>query len=287
MSRGLGPKDPKSSQAEHFWSWSCFLFSFQSTPTEVCSWLAVYPTWFIVGICAIYFFLLCLVGFMYSVILFLYRISKKKIQTTIMDANYQDPTKKRETFVQRSLLAVSNMIAHVKSANYVLSIVLLYLISWAPFFIHCIINSLENMKSDSMEPSSEVLPGNIRLIENCLRVILVDKQKCESTIELDKNEIELLIRNILATKKIKMMNRLLGTYFSLLSCFGNPILYAFWYPAFRASALRILNCCRKPCNQKWWIPHKRYLFSKLWFNWWSGVGTKASFTFSWTQIQRH
>ena len=191
----------------------------------------------LVSLCSLYFCQLCMVIGVYSVILFLYRKSKKNIlkSNVGMESN---PEIKNTVFKSLSVL-----ISHIRAATYVLVIVAVYFLAWAPFFGFCILNSVNHLGKPPQDLNAlpETSHINIKLIKECLKYAIIYGDSCSFHFESSNVKASLLIQTILNSEKIKTKYRLVGVYLSLLNSFANPILYAFWYPVFRTCACQIVN----------------------------------------------
>jgi hypothetical protein len=222
-----------------------YILLFQPPPDEVCTWPNIFPIWFIVGVCAIYVCLLCIVVFIYSVILIRYRRLKFKL-TALKNVVIDGKKEKTENMPKKSNNVVKNIsiiVYNARSASYVLVIVTVYLIVWTPFFAVCTFKTMDSFFNDNEhEPILEMSHVDIKLLKRCLKLVFTDQRGCELNIQ-NVIHTNMFIRSIQVSEEMKTIFRLFGVYFSLLNSVANPVLYAFWYPVFRTYVCEIVNYC--------------------------------------------
>ena len=152
----------------------------------MCTWPNTFPIWFIVGVCGLYVCLLCVVVFIYSVILVQYQRLKKKLiglKNEVEDVkkeNCEKGHKRSNSFVKDLSIIVND----ARSASYVLVIVTVYLVVWTPFFAVCTFKTLDSFfNANEHEPLLEMSHVDIKLLKRCLKQIFQDQGGCELNIK--------------------------------------------------------------------------------------------------------
>eukprot|EP00092_Neocalanus_flemingeri_P075904 GFUD01094099.1.p1 GENE.GFUD01094099.1~~GFUD01094099.1.p1 ORF type:complete len:362 (+),score=25.64 GFUD01094099.1:575-1660(+) len=154
---------------------------------------------------------------------------------TIFIENSNKQRKKHSNSLVKSLSVLGS---HMRAATYILVIVTTLLVTWTPFFLYSLYESITHdiAKKDMMLPDND---ENMRILYNCLR-IAVKNVECNMTIK-DNNlhGIQEAVKRILHDEEADLISHIFGIELPLLHSLANPILYAFWYSDFRKHLVQI------------------------------------------------
>ena len=166
--------------------------------------------------------------------------------TRFTDKTFQQ-RKRRSSSVLKSLTV---LVSHVRAAKYIFILLTTLIVTWTPFMVYCLYESIAHMvQNDLIPPTGDV---NMTTILDCVNIAVQNKE-CNMAMEIgNEQEITDRIRNVFHFKEAVIVHEMLGFYLSFLNSLANPVLYAFWYPDFRNYLVNIAH---------WW--NERKIFLKL------------------------
>lgn len=154
--------------------------------------------------------------------------------------------KRRPSSVVR---AMNVLVSHVRAATYILALVVTLLVTWTPFFLWSVYESIRDYAVLTPIHPNSTLNGT--MIFSCVQTSLRNK-KCNMEIGIENEfrfEYEDRIKYYSHIEESIIIEYILGVFMTLFNSMLNPVLYAFWYNDFRTYIMQIPEWF-KPKKQK-------------------------------------
>merc|ERR1719206_337063 len=131
---------------------------------------------------------------------------------------------------------MTTLVSHVRTAKYVMAIVLAFLITWAPVIILTLYETILQLTGN--DPTQKETTASTTFIYACLKQSLQD-QECNMKVDGDPSQVAIVIRKFFHFEFINALGFLSANFWSHFNSLLNPLLYAFWYPDFRNFVVQI------------------------------------------------
>jgi len=152
--------------------------------------------------------------------------------------------KRRPSSVVRGMTA---LLSQVHSARYILTIVLSFLITWAPIYMFILYECI--LQITNQDPVQEDSNANPIDILRCIKQSF-ENQECNIELDADPGQAAIGVKKIFHLIQANQTGFFLANFGSHFNSLLNPILYAFLYPDFRNYFANIPQWVKRRMSKK-------------------------------------